>query len=99
MSVRVSFETAQTVLRFACLTEDRTDVEQRSLLALAFAADIEHNRATTTNRRFRVGEPSDLVGLVDSSRELQPDDKRVWLTEQHAKRREHQCRVWRGGGD
>lgn len=38
------------VIRLACLTEDRTDAEQRALLDFAWKCDVEHNQNTTGNR-------------------------------------------------
>lgn len=64
------------VIRLACLTESRTNAEQRALIAWAWDCDVEHNKNTTPNRRQRAANwtPQDLVSLVISSRDLDPSD-------------------------
>lgn len=59
-----------TVIRLACLSEDRSDQEQRALIALAWESDRAHNRNTVSNRgRWLPGwEPQDLVSHVLASR-------------------------------
>jgi len=83
-----------TVIRLACMTEDRSDTEQKALLRLARKADKEWNAMTVTNRKTWEhrpvnGEPAwvllrDLLYLEDEvqrSRELVDNQKRVTLPE------------------
>lgn len=62
------------VIRLACLTEDRTDAEQRALISYAWRCDIDHNADTVENRgrgpRSKPGfELQDLVTEVVETRE------------------------------
>lgn len=92
MSVNEEWE---LVVRLACLTEDRTDGEQRALLNRAFELDCEHNKNVGGNhavwgdhagsvKAVPVRPPLDLVALVDGTRLVSdfPGDRqhRVWLT-------------------
>lgn len=72
-------EQLEMVVRLACLTEHRTDQEQRALLAIAWRCDMENNRQTVTNRaRRRPGwEPQDLVSVVDATRVLEDGQRDV----------------------
>ena len=67
------------VIRLACLTEHRTDAEQRALIDTAWRCDVTNNALTATaiNRRRRDWRPTDLVGLVMESRVLVDDDKPI----------------------
>lgn len=60
----------RTIIELACLTEDRSDVEQRALLRMALRADNEANRLTVTNGRDRAEAAWRLLSLVESTREL-----------------------------
>lgn len=64
------------IIDLACLTEDRTDHEQRALIDFAWRCDVEHNQHTTGNP-YR-GKPGfafqDLVSQVMRTRD---SDQRV----------------------
>jgi hypothetical protein len=67
------------VVRLACDVEDRSDTEQRALIAFAWELDKAHNRNTTSNRGrhvpgFRL---QDLVSEVDESRVLHDTQKPI----------------------
>lgn len=83
-----------TVMRLACLTEARTDSEQKAMLRVARKLDREWNEITTLNKatweyvaNAGDGMPAyvlrrDLLGLeaeVDRSRVLEDGDKAVSL--------------------
>lgn len=72
-------EELAAVIRLACLTECRSDQEQRALISLAWRCDVEHNKLTTTNRALKQPgwEPQDLVSLVRASRVLEDGDREV----------------------
>lgn len=81
-------ERMEMVVRLACLTESRTNQEQRALLEVARTLDTEVNRVQ--RRAFakavgnahvgrRLPNPSDLEGLVDTTRVLDDHDKPVAL--------------------
>lgn len=63
-------ERLATVIRLACQVEDRTDAEQRTLIAVAWDCDRDHNKLTITNRAVHESGwvPQDLVSLVMGSR-------------------------------
>lgn len=65
------------VIRLACLTEDRTDADQRALINMAWRCDVTHNQLTVTAlaRRGTDWEPWDLTGFVMDSRVLDDDDR------------------------
>lgn len=68
-----------TVINLACLTEDRSDDEQRALIACAWDCDREHNKNTTNNRErrkpgFRL---QNLVELADTTRDIQDSQKKI----------------------
>lgn len=67
------------VIRLACLIEDRTDDEQRALIAWAWTCDREHNKDTTTNvaRRASDWQLQDLVMVVHETRVLGEGHKHV----------------------
>lgn len=78
------------VLRLACLTECRTDAEQRALLATAYRVDTDINRCMTNNRTmwaslnrapwmYRLKPLSRMVELVEQTRVLEDGDKVVQL--------------------
>lgn len=81
------------VIRLACLTEHRSNVEQRALMALAWDCDRANNKNTATNRARQspTWRPFDLVSLVDQTRVLEDDDKPVPLP----KNWEKQWNTWR----
>lgn len=64
------------IIELACLTEDRTDAEQRALIDFAWRCDVEHNQNTITNRERRKPgfELQDLVTIVMETRDR---DQRV----------------------
>jgi hypothetical protein len=64
------------VVEVACLTECRSDHEQRSLLAVAFKVDRERSKETITNPPERRVAPF-LERLADTSRVLEAGDKRI----------------------
>lgn len=68
-----------TVIRLACLTEERSDAEQRALVNLAWRCDVAHNQHTgpAISRRDDKWEPSDLVGLVLATRVLGDGDSDI----------------------
>lgn len=84
----------RAVIELACLTEDRTDAEQRSLLALAMKADNEANRLTTTNSRPRTEPAWRLLSLVYSTRELVDDQKPVFLKADMEDRWDKRVKEW-----
>lgn len=51
----------ETVVRLACLIEDRAPTEQRALLNVAASVEQERNATTTRNLRARWGEPPCLL--------------------------------------
>lgn len=57
-------------IRLACLTEDRSDLEQRALLRIARSVDNELNANVVTNRRMW----GDRAGSVDAVRQLPSSD-------------------------
>lgn len=61
------------VVRLACLTADRSDVEQRALLRVAERLDRAANRDTTTNQRS--GPASRLYREAEATRELVDDQR------------------------
>lgn len=66
------------VIRLACLTEHRTNDEQRALIRWAWDCDVAHNKNTTSNAaaRQRPGwELQNLVAEVMTSRKLDADYK------------------------
>lgn len=67
------------VIRLASMTEDRTDAEQRALVELAWACDVEHNKHTAVaiNRRGPGWKPQDLVSLVLYSRVLETGQREI----------------------
>ena len=65
------------VIELACLTEDRSDAEQRALLASAVRCDNEANKLTTGNRRD--GPAWRLHREVEGTRELVDSQKAVVL--------------------
>ncbi|HVJ95347.1 MAG TPA: hypothetical protein VNC41_00790 [Acidimicrobiia bacterium] len=65
----------ETVLRVACLTEDRAPDEQRAMLAVALRLDLDFGAFVTGNRELR--HPC-LVALVEDT--YQPTGARVTLT-------------------
>jgi hypothetical protein len=67
----------RAVIELACLTEDRSNDEQKALLRLAVKCDREANRLTATNNR--TGEAWRLHRLVEGTRELIDDQKPVVL--------------------
>lgn len=81
-------EELAAVIRLACQVESRTNVEQRSLVALAWDCDIEHNKLTVTNRALKQPdwEPQDLVSLVINSRVLDSNDRAIYAPKNWAKR-------------
>lgn len=81
-------ERMEVLVRLACLTESRTNQEQRALLEVARALDTEINRVRRRWFAIEVGnghvgqrlpDPSDLEGLVDATRVLDDHDKPVAL--------------------
>lgn len=72
------------VLQLACLTESRSDAEQRAMLRVAARLDHEYNRATTGNRHgpwdmdrpdpIQIGPMSYLYDEVLESRLIDEDD-------------------------
>lgn len=69
-----------TVIRLACLTEDRSDAEQKALLRIADRVDFEHNKNTVGGASTKDGwEPSFLYDEVQSSRCLVDNQKHVEL--------------------
>ena len=84
------------VVRLACLTEDRTDGEQRALIEVAWRLDIEHNALVVTNRKRETDgwEPWDLVSLVMDTRVLGAADREV----PPPKTRERRWQTWRREG-
>lgn len=76
------------VIRIACLTECRTNAEQRALIALAWSCDVEHNKLTVTNRALKQPDwtPQDLVTLVLDSRVEDDGDRFVPAPKGWAKR-------------
>lgn len=80
----------ETVVRLACLTESRTNAEQRALLTVARQVDDRRNTRVSGNHYmwapngrggYRQLRPfSDLEGLADSTRVLyEADEKPVAL--------------------
>jgi hypothetical protein len=71
------------VVELACLTEARSDDEQRALVAVAWRCDQEHNRDTVTNRARRDPEFKlwDVTSYAVSSRELDPGNGDHRITE------------------
>jgi len=67
------------VIRLACLTEHRTDDEQRALVSWAWRCDVDNNKQTTVNMaRWKKGwKPLDLVSLVMESRVHEGKDREV----------------------
>jgi len=67
------------VIHLAMLTEDRSDAEQRALLAIAWECDKRNNRNTVSNRARRSPgwEWSDLVTLVHDSRVIEDGQHHV----------------------
>jgi hypothetical protein len=66
VTITIKADTAELVLRLACLTDDRTKAEVKALADLAFRIDQDRNATTVTNPRVgAVAEPSDLVGELD----------------------------------
>lgn len=66
MNVTLNTDTAETVLRLACLTDDRSPGEQKALAELAWRIDQKRNALVTTNKRLEAGEPaSDLLYEFD----------------------------------
>lgn len=80
------------VVELACLTEDRTDEEQRALLRVAARLDREANRFTTTNRRS--GPASRLTRLVHDTRELVDDQRPVGLKAGELEKLEAHAALW-----
>lgn len=72
-------EELAAVIHLACLTEDRTDREQRALIAIAWRCDQEHNRQTSHNpaRRKPSFRMQNLTALVNDSRLHDRDDRVV----------------------
>jgi hypothetical protein len=78
------WEDEETVIRLACLIEDREDSEQRSMLRMAARLDQEYNRATTSNKKgpwdmdrpdpIQVRPVSRLYDLVQETRTVDPDE-------------------------
>ena len=69
-----------TVVRLACLTEDRSDAEQKALLRVADRLDFEHNKATTGSPSAKPGfEPSFLYDEVQATRSLVDQQRHVEL--------------------
>lgn len=91
--VFVNLDDLVTVVRLACLTEDRSNTEQRALLRVARKADTIWNKSTNGSTWERVvprGMPPGFVRLrdllvledeVDRSRELVDDQRSVKLPE------------------
>lgn len=67
--VSVNADDLVAVVRLACLTEDRANAEQRSLLAVAERCDTELNKHTTTNKRCEKNR-AEAVEQVVASRSL-----------------------------
>lgn len=68
-----NWDDQRTVLRLAFLTADRSDAEQRAVLRVADALDVDRNKRTVTNRNWRDGrlvEPSFLHDEAQASRSL-----------------------------
>lgn len=64
-----------TAIALACMTEDRTTSEQRSLLRLAMRVERERNKATSANLTARHGEPAcKLVDHVEGSHDPSEGD-------------------------
>jgi hypothetical protein len=72
-------EQLREVIGLACLTEDRTDAEQRALIAWAWDCDVKHNANVVTNKeRSKPGFAlQDLVSIVQESRLLQDGQHEV----------------------
>jgi hypothetical protein len=68
-----------TVVELACLTEDRADREQASLLRVAAKIDNELNAEVVTNRRPRTAPASRLLEWVEQSRVLSDGQREVVL--------------------
>ena len=51
----------ELVVSLACLTEDRTPLEQRALLRVAVKIEAERNATTTANMKLRFGQPASRV--------------------------------------
>lgn len=77
-----------TVIELACLTEDRTNPEQRALLETARKCDDVRNRDRRYALQKKYGmksdehplpDPSDLEGLADDTRVLEEGQKPVTL--------------------
>jgi len=66
----------EVVLGLACLTESRTDAEQKALLRVAKKLDRDLTKQTITNRHPK---PAHWVDEVMFSRVLYDDDKPVAL--------------------
>lgn len=68
-------EQLAVVVHLACLTADRTDPEQRALLAVAWECDKHHNQQTSGNRARRRPDwqPQDLVTETTTTRNVDPD--------------------------
>lgn len=84
VNVQVSDDTAELVLRLACLTEDREPKEERALVDLAFRIDQERNKQVVTNHR--TGPASDLIGELgfelDAKRQATRERRlAAWQTE------------------
>lgn len=69
----------RATIELACLTEDRTNEEQRALLRMALRADNQANKLTVTNGRDRTEPAWRLLALVYSTRELVDDQRPVSL--------------------
>jgi hypothetical protein len=84
----------RAVIELACLTEDRSDNEQRALLRTAMRADNEANKLTVTNGRDRTEPAWRLLSLVYSTRELVDDQKAVSLKPIEEERWEKRVKGW-----
>lgn len=77
----------EAVIRLACLTEDRTDAEQRAMLRVARKLDAERNANVTGNHRMwgvYAGSTSAQLQRPMSRLEQLVEETRVLVDEQRA---------------
>lgn len=92
----------RAVIGLACLTEDRSDDEQRALLRVAARVDNECNALTTTNPRCTriasrlrgLGPATQFAALVDSTRVLDVGQKPVALPAKKLAQLERRAAEW-----
>lgn len=84
----------RSVIELACLTEDRSDNEQRALLRMALRCDLDSNKLTVTNHRDRTQPAQRLLALAYQSRELVDDQKPVSLKPEEEARWHRHVDAW-----